>query len=359
MNPVTIFDGLTLLLLSCCFVLLFILSYSIIKNRNTVKKHQILFNKDMKTKMWDLSHENEDLKKHNQALREQVFALSPPSSKRPVKRDRLYHSLNRLNNKSIFTFLAAADKKWTQEKLESVFQEYKFFLYLFGTSVPGTELVPWSIELDEMWHAHILQMEQYNEDCLNLFGEILFHRTKGFEKGTEKHELVLGNTMTMYAKEKELPKDIPETVYLAYMGAQEVAWIPWSAWWEVFGSAYKNSEFKYESKTHSFVPVPKKNNPEHVSKFASSGKKKDEQSGSSVDTSPNFAGGDSPLCVDSPAPCAPAHAHGHSHSDSGGSHGSVASCGGGSHGSSSASASCGGGGGGGGCGGGGGGCGSS
>jgi hypothetical protein len=52
-----------------------------------VKKHQILFNKDMKTKMWDLSHENEDLKKHNQALREQVFALSASGNDLLVKKD--------------------------------------------------------------------------------------------------------------------------------------------------------------------------------------------------------------------------------------------------------------------------------
>ena len=53
--------------------------------------------------------------------------------------------------------------------VDCVEKEYKQFLYLIATN-PGEVVVPWSEDLDDLWHEHILDTQKYAEDCQAIFG---------------------------------------------------------------------------------------------------------------------------------------------------------------------------------------------
>jgi hypothetical protein len=62
---------------------------------------------------------------------------------------------------------------WSVEKVLRVEGEYRKFLILCA-EMPGEPIVP-SKEVDEMWHAHILDTGKYATDCDNVFGYFLHH----------------------------------------------------------------------------------------------------------------------------------------------------------------------------------------
>lgn len=62
---------------------------------------------------------------------------------------------------------------WTQEQLETAVHDYRYYLALCSR-MWGNPLVP-SVDVDEVWHSHILFLEKYLDDCQALFGKTLFH----------------------------------------------------------------------------------------------------------------------------------------------------------------------------------------
>jgi hypothetical protein len=62
---------------------------------------------------------------------------------------------------------------WSDEKTAAVEREYRRFLALC-LAEPSRPTVPYK-EVDEMWHAHILDTEKYARDCQNLFGFFYHH----------------------------------------------------------------------------------------------------------------------------------------------------------------------------------------
>lgn len=62
---------------------------------------------------------------------------------------------------------------WTLAKADTVEPHYKAYLFLLA-SQPGTLWVP-SLQVDEMWHMHILDTQKYMADCAQLFGRYLHH----------------------------------------------------------------------------------------------------------------------------------------------------------------------------------------
>ena len=58
------------------------------------------------------------------------------------------------------------------EVIEAV-KEYRKFLTLKIRN-PRVKLVP-TERIDMIWHAHILDTENYAKDCMNMFGEMLHH----------------------------------------------------------------------------------------------------------------------------------------------------------------------------------------
>ncbi|MBI2033956.1 MAG: hypothetical protein HYT13_02565 [Candidatus Liptonbacteria bacterium] len=61
---------------------------------------------------------------------------------------------------------------WSREKVDRVEVLYKRFLFLAGSD--SRPFMPTS-EIDEMWHAHMLDTIKYREDCERIFGFFLDH----------------------------------------------------------------------------------------------------------------------------------------------------------------------------------------
>ena len=62
---------------------------------------------------------------------------------------------------------------WSQEQSNDIEMKYRGFLKL-NQMFSGTAFAP-NPEIDELWHAHILDTQKYITDCSNLFGAFLHH----------------------------------------------------------------------------------------------------------------------------------------------------------------------------------------
>ena len=62
---------------------------------------------------------------------------------------------------------------WSRARADAAVQEYRRFLYLMK-AFPTAETVP-SVEVDTVWHYHILDTMQYASDCATVFGYFLHH----------------------------------------------------------------------------------------------------------------------------------------------------------------------------------------
>ena len=62
---------------------------------------------------------------------------------------------------------------WHPDDLDLCEKYYKDFLFI-AKKYPELPLVP-SIEIDELWHNHILDTSKYMNDCQNIFGYYLHH----------------------------------------------------------------------------------------------------------------------------------------------------------------------------------------
>ena len=62
---------------------------------------------------------------------------------------------------------------WTLQQVTHAIEQYRRFLFL-NHLYPNHEIVP-TREIDQVWHAHILDTVKYREDCQTLFGYPLEH----------------------------------------------------------------------------------------------------------------------------------------------------------------------------------------
>ena len=65
------------------------------------------------------------------------------------------------------------DRGWTPEAVTRAEHGYRQFLKL-SAKYPGVAIVPGE-EVDQFWHAHILDTQRYACDCERLFGHVLHH----------------------------------------------------------------------------------------------------------------------------------------------------------------------------------------
>jgi hypothetical protein len=65
------------------------------------------------------------------------------------------------------------DGQWTPETVARAAAGYRQFLKL-AAQYPDTPIVP-SEEVDQFWHAHILDTRRYADDCERIFGFVLHH----------------------------------------------------------------------------------------------------------------------------------------------------------------------------------------
>ncbi len=91
--------------------------------------------------------------------------------------DRLKHKYTQSDEASM------SEHDWDKSE-----REYRRFLAL-KVLHPETSLVP-SKQVDEVWHAHILDTKAYREDCLALFGRFMDHYPYFGVNGEEDYKML-------------------------------------------------------------------------------------------------------------------------------------------------------------------------
>ncbi len=81
-------------------------------------------------------------------------------------------------------------------KADKIEEQYRQFLFLIANN-SGKTVVPWSQDLDDFWHEHILDTQKYKKDCEFLFGEFIHHNPH-LPKGTTAHDAATAETRQMY-----------------------------------------------------------------------------------------------------------------------------------------------------------------
>src|SRR3989344_4649340 len=62
---------------------------------------------------------------------------------------------------------------WTEKETEVAIKLYRRFLAL-AVKHPKAKLIPSKL-VDEVWHQHVLDTQQYPKDCNRVFGEYMHH----------------------------------------------------------------------------------------------------------------------------------------------------------------------------------------
>ncbi len=168
---------------------------------------------------------------------------------RPISPTNMWLRLRKLDLATVEERLQEKYPDWNAERLKKAIIEYRKFLYLFGVNTGGV-IVPWNDDVDEVWHAHILQMKKYEEDCQMLFGELLYHDTS-VKRGTQNHEDGVAFTSRAYNQSFSVPANAWRASSVSYDSSSDM---PWIVWWMMFGGDFLGgSSITYDSQTHSFV----------------------------------------------------------------------------------------------------------
>lgn len=69
---------------------------------------------------------------------------------------------------------APRGRGWTPAEVVAADKWYRRFLTI-ALKNPNVVLVP-NEAVDELWHAHILDMQKYEDDTTRIFGQVLYHR---------------------------------------------------------------------------------------------------------------------------------------------------------------------------------------
>ena len=75
--------------------------------------------------------------------------------------------------KIIMGRVASEHPDWSQDRLGAAELGYRRYLVMCGME-PETAIIP-TLDVDEVWHAHVLHTKRYAEDCNAFFGYFLHH----------------------------------------------------------------------------------------------------------------------------------------------------------------------------------------
>ena len=93
---------------------------------------------------------------------------------------------------------------WTATEAEIAIQYYKNFLYLNKKYLDAFPVLPPMLEVDEVWHHHILDTRRYIKDCDQVFGHYFHHYpyfgTRG-EKDLRNLDIAFEVLQSLYEKE--------------------------------------------------------------------------------------------------------------------------------------------------------------
>lgn len=93
--------------------------------------------------------------------------------------DESFEHIQRLDFSMIIYKITQPDPSiamlWDEESAIEATRYYKNYLWLLRKYSELHSVIPPSIEIDEIWHHHILDTYQYEKDCLMIFGQFLHH----------------------------------------------------------------------------------------------------------------------------------------------------------------------------------------
>lgn len=93
----------------------------------------------------------------------------------------------------------AQGKGWTKEKTTQALLRYLMFLCLIYL-YPQQKIIP-TVEIDRVWHHHILDTSKYAADCEMLFGRFIHHFPYlKPEKDIERWQQELSQSKTLFQK---------------------------------------------------------------------------------------------------------------------------------------------------------------
>jgi hypothetical protein len=112
--------------------------------------------------------------------------------------DPIWNKIVGLNLKPVSNKFSAKKSWWWHlvHQPARIEGEYRQFLFLLATH-PDATLVPWSADVDEFWHQHILDTTKYAADCNALAGRLIHHPQHPVE-GSAAHSLAFAETRKLY-----------------------------------------------------------------------------------------------------------------------------------------------------------------
>jgi hypothetical protein len=112
--------------------------------------------------------------------------------------DEKWYKVAALDLKSVRQKFAFKKGWWwrTRHDAKLIEREYRQFLYLIICN-PGQTVVPWSHDLDDFWHQHILDTEKYAQDCNAIMGSFI-HHNPNLPEGSSPHTEAFAATRVMY-----------------------------------------------------------------------------------------------------------------------------------------------------------------
>lgn len=118
------------------------------------------------------------------------------------------HHINNIDFSPILKKLCSRDalnsRIWSKAEAEIAIQYYKNFLYLNKKYLAQFPILPPMLEVDEVWHHHILDTRQYIKDCNHIFGYYFHHYPYFGARGARDKknlDLAFDVTQTLYEKE--------------------------------------------------------------------------------------------------------------------------------------------------------------
>jgi hypothetical protein len=123
--------------------------------------------------------------------------IPPVHTGRSIMDDK-WEKIAALDLKSVRQKFASKKTYWwhlghSTDRLE---REYRQFLYLIVVN-PEMTVVPWSRDLDDFWHEHILDTEKYAQDCSATLGRFIHHNPH-LPMGSSAHGEALAATILRY-----------------------------------------------------------------------------------------------------------------------------------------------------------------
>lgn len=120
------------------------------------------------------------------------------------------HYIENLNFSRIIDKMVS-HQGWLRSEAEATCELYRHFLFL-QKKYPEHAPLPPSEDIDEFWHAHILDTEKYHQDCQIIFGKYAHHYPYfGIDEKTTAVDGARAFALTQQLHQKEFGEPIYAT----------------------------------------------------------------------------------------------------------------------------------------------------